>query len=561
MNHCAMTGDIRLTTRKNIWVVLFGRGAAISVLFAVSWCAYAADVLLSKQTLKSEGQAKYYVIAIGVNRYADAFWPTLKWPVNDATKVIDHFGTQTQYQLHKILLTNESATLDSAVAALNEVSAKARSQDTVIVYISGHGTLAQGADGDLKQFVVLHDTRKDSLLTTGLAHTELFAWLDKVRARKKLLVFATCHSGEGKSRLPPKVEQLVKSTKGNLLPLSEVSEGVLVLAAAARGEAARENDKLQGDIYTHYLLEALSVYDRNKDGMVSALEAHDYARDRTWTFTQGRQRPTAHAKFIGDADIPLYGQKTKKGLPVLEAYDESLAGFYVRVNNQEKGRLPFAFPLTPGRSYVSLYTPDSDEPFVRYKVKASAGQFVNLDTVMNFRPIGFGGSARQYYWSDDAWKKLSGSSQHTGGEFHFNYHFGNVYLGVLGELPVEKSNTIRNPIDSDVRLIGAMAVGGYTYALDHFTLGANVEMGVEKMEITLTDRSTGETLDYADNSFTYGAFLSVSYTVVSDLAVTLEAGQRWGRWQFDTIGDLDGGRAWVGLGIGYRFGWKARTLW
>lgn len=561
MNRRVMNERIRLTIHTSNWNELLVRVAVILVLLAVSSCTYAADVLLSKQALKSGGQAKYYVIAIGVNHYADAFWPPLKWPVSDATKVIDHFGIQTQYQLHKILLINESATLDSTITALNEVSAKARSQDTVIVYISGHGTLAQGADGDLKQYVVLHDTRKDSLLTTGLAHTELFAWLDKVRARKKLLVFATCHSGEGKSRLPPKVEQLIKSTKGDLLPLSEVSEGVLVLAAAARGEAARENDKLQGDIYTHYLLEALSVYDRNKDGMVSALEAHDYARDRTWTFTQGRQRPTAHAKFIGDADIPLYGQKTQKGLPVLEAYDKSLTGFYVQVDNQEKGRLPFAFPLTPGRSYVSLYTPDSEKPLARYKVKASAGQFVNLDTVMNFRPIGFGGSVRQYHWSDDAWQKLSGSSEHTGGEFHINYHLGNVYLGLLGELPVEKSHTIRNPIDADVSLIGAMAIGGYQYVLSHFTLGANVEMGMERMKITLTDRSTGETLDYADISFTYGAALSVSYTIVSDLEVSLQAGQRWGRWQFDTIGDLDGGRAWVGLGIGYRFGWKARTLW
>ena len=533
----------------------------VILLFAIHSYSCASDVLLSKQAIKSEAQPKYYVVAIGVNHYADDFWPDLKWPVNDATNVIDHFGTQTQYQLHKILLTDESATLDKTVAALNDISANASQEDTVIVYVSGHGTLAQTADGELDQYVVMHDTQKDRLLTTGLSHTALFAWLEKVLARKKLVIFATCHSGEGKSRLPPKVAQLIKSAKGELPPLSEVSEGVLVLAAAAKGEAARENDNLQGDIYTHYLLEALSIYDRNKDGMVSALEAHDYARDRTWTFTQGRQRPTAHARFIGDADIPLFGQKQQQGLPVLEAYDENLSGFYAQVNNQEKGRLPFAFPLNPGKSYVSLYTPDSNQPFVRYKVKASAGQFVNLDEVMNFRPIGFGGEVRQYYWSDNAWEKLSGSSEHTGIDFFANYHLGNFSLGLLGELPVEKRNTIRDPIESKVRLITVMVVGGYQYAMGHFTVGANVEMGMEKMNISLKDQSTGETLNYADDSFSYGASLVMSYTIVSDLAVKLQAGQRWGDWQFDPIGDVDGGRTWVGLGIGYRFGWKARTLW
>lgn len=38
--------------------------------------------------------------------------------------------------------------------------------------------------------------------------------------------------------------------------MSEASEGTLILAASAKGEAARESDRLQGGIYTHYLLEA-----------------------------------------------------------------------------------------------------------------------------------------------------------------------------------------------------------------------------------------------------------------------------------------------------------------
>ena len=521
----------------------------------------AADVMISEKTIKAANTAKYYVIGIGINEYVDDFWPTLKWPVSDATKVIDHFGTDTQYEVEKILLTNQSATLNKVVAALKNVAAKADSADTVIVYVSGHGSLAQTADGDLQQVIVLHDTKKDNLLTTGLPHKLLYAWLDRIQARKKLVVLATCNSGEGKSRLPLNVALLIKSNKGDLLPLSEVSEGVVVLAAAAKGEAARENDSLQGDIYTHYLLEALSIYDRNKDGTVSALEAHDYARDRTWTFTQGQQRPTANAKLIGDADIPLHGRKSNKGLPVLEAYDESLAGFYLQINNRDKGQLPFAFPLEAGKSDISLYTPGGTKPFARYRVTASPGQYLDLDKVMNHRPLGFSGQIRQYTWFDNAWEKLSGSSEQASFALSGGYFLQNFSVGLSLEYPIEQSNTIQYPVESTVKVTSAMIVGGYRHEFKYVTVGAKLEVGSEKMEIDLRDKSTNESLSYDDDSFAYGGSLLLSHTIGADLTITLEAGKRWAYWDFGKIGDVDGSRSWFGVGMQYRFGSVARSLW
>lgn len=523
--------------------------------------SHGKDVLLSNEAIKTNSGPNYYVVSVGVNNYADSFWPALKWPVNDATKVIDHFGGETKFRVEKKLLVNESATLDQVTAVLNDVSAQARSADTVILYVSGHGTLAQTAGGELEQFVVLHDTRKDRLLTTGLSHASLLGWLDKVPARRKLIIFATCHSGEGKSRLPPKVAQLIKSSKGDLLPLSEVSEGILVLAAAAKGEAARENDTLQGDIYTHYLLEALSIYDRNKDGMVSALEAHDYARDRTWTFTQGQQRPTAHAKFIGDADIPLFGRKKRNGLPVLEAYDIGLAGFYLQVDNQEKGRLPFAFPLSARGNTVALYTPENDQPLARYRVSAGAGQFISLEDVMSFRPMSLGFSMRRFSWSDKGWETLTGSSLNNAYEFSGSYFLRDFGVGLYLAAPVQQGHNIRDPLTAETTLNSALSVFEYRHAYGALLLGARLELGLEKMEIELTDKSTGEKLNFEDDAFAYGVSLMLGYDLAFDVSLQLEAGRRWSKWDFETIGDLDGKRSFIGLGINYRFGWYARTLW
>ncbi|MEI8351089.1 MAG: TonB-dependent receptor, partial [bacterium] len=55
--------------------------------------------------------------------------------------------------------------------------------------------------------------------------------------------------------------------------------GVGVLSASAFGETAREDDRLQGDVYTHFLIEGIKSGDLDGDGAVTLTEADDYARN------------------------------------------------------------------------------------------------------------------------------------------------------------------------------------------------------------------------------------------------------------------------------------------
>ncbi len=202
----------------------------------------AADLLLSGVQQPDVGGADYYIISIGVNTYRDPFWPALQWPASDAGKVAAHLGRDTTAPIHKYLLVDEQASFSNINRVLNEVAGMAHADDTVIFYVSSHGTLAPGSNGELQPVTVVHDTQSEQLLTTGLSHRSLQQWLDQLPARRKLLIFATCHSGEGKSQLPPEVKRLINSRKGRLAPLADASEGTLILAAAAQGEAAHEDD-------------------------------------------------------------------------------------------------------------------------------------------------------------------------------------------------------------------------------------------------------------------------------------------------------------------------------
>lgn len=538
--------------------------AAICCLFlTISYAGTsgAADVLIPTRQITESAESRYFIISIGVNDYQDSFWPTLKWPSSDASKIASHMGKETPYPVAKTVLLNEDATLDHVYQSLNQVSQEADENDIVLLYVSSHGTLALNPSGDLERVVVLHDSRKDSLFASGLSHKVLQDWLDRLQARRKMMVFATCHSGEGKSRLPPAVLKVVQSKKGNLAPLSEASEGALVLAAAAKGEAAHENDTLQGDIYTYYLIEALATYDRNHDGMVSALEAHDYAKEKTWQFTQGKQRPTANARFIGDADIPLFGKKQRSGLPVLEAYDERLAGFQLQVGDGSKGRLPFAFPVNTGGSRVTLYTPEGDEPIASYYVSLGEGDTITLDEVMTHRPLNFALSYRRHQWQDKTWKRISGESVSYATALSAGYNWSDLAVVISMELSPDQANTIRSPIRTSTQLQSHFLGLVYRYPLQSMALSGRMDLGWERMKITLHDTSSSQSLNFEDDTFSQGLSLSLDYEIAFDLFLSLEGGWRRSQWKFDTIGKLDGNRRWVGLGLNYRFGWSARSLW
>ena len=419
--------------------------ACLVVLACISTEVQAKDVLIPADKVAAKGDARFFLVAIGTNRYDDKFWPDLKWAVRDAQKIAKSFGARTNEERVVHLITDAGASRKKILATLEKVRRMATPRDIVAFYLSGHGTLALNDDGELEQVAVLHKTNKNRPLATGLSHREVRQWLAGVSASRKLLVFATCHSGVGKSKLSPAIRKLVASNKGTYVPLAEVSEGALVLAASAKGEAAREDDKLQGDIYTHYLVEALTTFDRNRDGMVTAMEAHDYARSRTYAHTRGRQRPTADAKFIGDADIPLRGKRKRSGLPVLEAYDPELAGFEIQVDSGVKGKLPSAFPLATTGSRVGLYTPGGRR-VANYRIVADQGDVVTMEDVLRGPPFSVRLGLVSGKWNDERLEDLTGSSRFQDQNFQARYHLGDVSfgLGVYAEQRTEEWQQLLN---------------------------------------------------------------------------------------------------------------------
>ena len=229
-----------------------------------------------------------------------------------------------------------------------------RADDTVLVYVSSHGTLAPTPKGGLERTVVLPDTRHDDLLDTGLAVPDLEHAFDALPAKRKALILASCDSGT-RSLLTPAATRALRGVKGPLPTLESVSHASLVLSASSFDQPAREDDRLENDVYTHFFVQALlKGADANGDGAVSATEAHDYARRHTYAYTAGRQVPTVEAEVVGADPILLAGRVKRPGLPVLYSYAAGLAGFTVNSGGRSKGALPGNVVLDTGPQELTI---------------------------------------------------------------------------------------------------------------------------------------------------------------------------------------------------------------
>jgi len=321
-----------------------------------------------------------HALLVGIDQFEDQRFNELRFAAADARALA---AALSEFDDVRELVSPEETRRAAILEALTELEQRIRSpRDTVLLYFSTHGSLAQRPGGELERELVVGDTRLDLLRETGIAVEELIRRVEKLPSRRAAVVLATCHSGRGKSRIPDFLAQALATHKAAVPRLEDVSEAVVVLSAAALGEAAREDETLGHDVYTHFLLEAFTAGDRDGDGAVTISEAHDYARERTWQFTQGQQRPAAESTILGVDPIVLHGRREREGLPVIYSYERSAEGVAVRLSGKAKGVLPGGFAVPPGQQRLELLDSGTGRLLYTGSIKLKAGDQVELSRLI-----------------------------------------------------------------------------------------------------------------------------------------------------------------------------------
>jgi len=339
-----------------------------------------------REKLDREYAPKKVALLVGVRQFDDPEWNTLRYTEKDAEDLGAVLRDPVHGAFDQVEVLKGGPTRADLHDAMGRLSRAARDdRDTVVIYVSSHGTLARDARGELHRYLVTRETRLGDVPGTALAIDDLKAEFDALRSRRKVLILAACHSGGGKSLLPDEVHRELTGTKGGFFvrPIEEVSRASVVLAASDWGETAREDEKLENDIYTHYFVEALRIgADRNGDGAVTVSEAHDYARRMTYEYTDGRQRPSAESAEVGADPIVLVGRVQRRGKPELYSYASRFDGFTLKVDGRPMAELPGGAAIEPGKHRIQI-AKGSGPDLLDDAVNMGPGERLDLEALAN----------------------------------------------------------------------------------------------------------------------------------------------------------------------------------
>jgi hypothetical protein len=197
-----------------------------------------------------------------------------------------------------------------------EFAAKAKQNDILVVYLSGHGVALKQQGGDSYLYLIQEAyTTDNSALAeekirtaTTVSSEELVQWIKEIPASKKALVLDTCAAGAAAESL--KTRKDVPSDQIRALERLKDRTGFFVLMGSAADKVSYETTTYRQGLLTYSLLQALKGAKLHDGGYADVGQLFDYAQDRVPQLAQNIgaiQQPRSLRPDIGSPfDIGLY---------------------------------------------------------------------------------------------------------------------------------------------------------------------------------------------------------------------------------------------------------------
>jgi Caspase domain len=252
------------------------------------------------KTAPEKRPGRLFAVVIGISHYvkSDGQINDLQFADRDATAMLEFLkspagGAVTDED--SLLLLNGDATTQSIRHALFSFLTKPQEQDTVVIYIAGHG--APDPLDPRNLYLLTADTKPDDMGGTGFPMWQLQDVFERVLKAKRVLTFAdTCHSyGFSGARVGPGAKRANNLVNQYLQRYASKGQRA-VITASDISESSFEDVKW-GDghgVFTYFLLQGLKgAADLNHDGTVTAGELFAYLKQAVPQATAGKQNPRA----------------------------------------------------------------------------------------------------------------------------------------------------------------------------------------------------------------------------------------------------------------------------
>jgi hypothetical protein len=265
-----------------------------------------------------------YALIIGVGSYTHVPSANIPISVTDALAVSEVLQNPALcgYPPDQVsVLHNGEASRERILTELDTLAAKTTAGTTVLFYYCGHGEY--GTDGNY--YLTTYDTRASQgrvVQGTGIREAELIDKLRSIPAKRVLLLFNACHSGEISPSLSFDEEE---KSFGDINPPPNATDALLstgegrIIITASRPEQKSWVGKGKLSIYTQALLDGLSGrgYVSNNKGYVSVFSLYEsmYLSIKKAAKTLGKtQEPELTVlRGVGPFPVSLYQGATPLG--------------------------------------------------------------------------------------------------------------------------------------------------------------------------------------------------------------------------------------------------------
>ncbi len=386
----------------------------------------------NQEAIAESLRPKKFILSVGIGQFQNAMWHPLRFARKDASDIYQYFKSPTQaFDGGSLLIdSDQPMSTEAIIKAFDRLQQDNRNEeDTVVVYISSHGTVGYKDEGKIGRYIITSETDPQNMRATALDYDKLMDMFQRLKSRKKVLILAFCHSGVGKSILTPEMKRALAQMKSPYFeePIQERSEGSIILTASGWREPALEDENLQNDVYTHFLIEGFSQ-DRNGDGAVSITEAHAYASQATFTYTKGRQRPSAIMELLGSDPVIVSGTLKKKTVSAsLFSLMDRFSKLVVAIDGKEYGAVEKGISVPEGDVRLTVSDPDTHKIVTDRVVNFQSGreysianylmprlpnsltvglrslQFLDTDLVQGYAPKNAQGIDIRYTYEEAYW--------------------------------------------------------------------------------------------------------------------------------------------------------------
>ncbi len=242
----------------------------------------------SSRTLTVRRTAKRgvtHLIAVGINTYREPY--ALSCACQDARRFAEFARDNLGVSGHNShVLLDQQATSRGILSAFGRLRRDLKSEDTLIVFLAGHGVVDKVGDREDSYFLPV-DAEPTDLFSTAIEMERFRRMLD-VPAERILVIADLCHGGNIKLR----------GSAGALFQRLQGKGHILIGYAGP----AREDSALGAGYLTHYLLEGLAgPADADRNYRITLREAYQYASEKI-------KKLTGTGLWIkGEGDLELTG--------------------------------------------------------------------------------------------------------------------------------------------------------------------------------------------------------------------------------------------------------------